>query len=209
MVKDTFLAAADVARELLNHPGLEQRWADDSPLEGMTIGALSAHLARAILVVDAYLDRPGQGPPVDPAGYFLALEGVRAPRADDPLASGVRERAAEAANRGLDAVRHDWDRVRDGLAMRLPEQGADSLIRVFGSVMTVDGYLVTRMVEMIVHSDDLAFALDTTTPIFTQAAYDMVLGCLWEMARRRATPMEIIRAMTRVERDADQALRVL
>jgi hypothetical protein len=208
-VRDVFLTAAEIARGLLDEPGLEERWTDPSSLEGMAIGALSAHLARAVLVVDNYLDQPGEGSPVDPAGYFLALDGVRAPKADDPLAQGVRQRATQTARRGLVALRRDWDQARDRLAMRLPEKETGSLIQVFGSVMTIDDYLVTRLVELIVHSDDLAVALGAQTPVFSRAASDAVLGCLWEMARRRATPMEMIRAMTRVERDAAQALRVL
>lgn len=208
-MRDTYLATADACRVLVDHPDLDDRWMEPSPLENMTLGALCAHLARAVIIVDTYMDRPGQGPPVDPPGYFLALKGIRAPAVDDPLALGVRHRAEEAAARGPGRVRREWDRARRQIEARLAGTDPGMLIEVFGSTMTVDDYLVTRLVELVVHGDDLAVGLGAPTPPFGSDAFTAVLGCLWEMARRRANPMDLVRAMTRVERDQMQALRVL
>lgn len=208
-MRSTFLDAADTCRALLDHPDLERRWDEPSPLRGLTLGALSAHLARAVTLVDTYLGRPGQGEPVDPPGYYLGLTGIRAPSDDDPLATGVRQRAESAAAAGLTQVRVQWDRARRRAETRLAETPAGALIEVFESTMSVDDYLVTRLVELLVHADDLAVGLGVPTPVFSFPAYAAVLDCLWEVARRRSEPMALIRAMTRVERDVGQALRVL
>ncbi|MGA7271303.1 MAG: maleylpyruvate isomerase N-terminal domain-containing protein, partial [Acidimicrobiia bacterium] len=111
--------------------------------------------------------------------------------------------------RGPGQVRRGWDRARRHVEARLAETDSGMLIEVFGSTMAVDDYLVTRLVELIVHGDDLAFGLGAPTPAFSSDAFAAVLECLWEMARRRAKPMDLVRAMTRVERDQMQALRVL
>ena len=75
--------------------------------------------------------------------------------------------------------------------------------------MLLDEYLTTRLVEIVLHSDDLAASLGRPEPEFEPDATDRVVGCLIEMAARRHSSLAVIRAMTRRERDLVRALRVL
>lgn len=202
-----FLAAVDQARPLLDHPDLGTRWDDPSPLEGMSLGALTAHLARAVATPLLYLDAEGEGTPVDAAGYFLNVAELRAPLIDDPVAVGIRDRAVAEARPGPEVIRAEWDRRRGELESRVDDPQRS--IAVFRATMTMDQYLITRMVEIVVHADDLATGLGVATPVFGDDVTGPVLECLWEMARRRGQPIDIIRAMTRVERQDRDPLRVL
>jgi hypothetical protein len=209
VVIETYLECVDRARPLLDSAELEARWEHPSPLASMSLGDLAAHLSRAVLTVASYLDAPSDGPPVDAPGYYLALPGVRAPALDDDLAAAVRERARLGARAGVAGVRAEWDRERAELGRRFDGMDGDRVLAVRGSAMHLDDYLVTRMVEVVVHSDDLAVGLGVPGPIFAEEAWSAVLECLWQVARRSAEPLAIVRRMTRVERASGDPLRVL
>ena len=204
-----YLECVDQARTLLDVEELERRWDHPSPLEAMTLGDLAAHLSRAVLTVAGYLDAGSDDPPVDAPGYYLALPAVRAPALDDALARSVRERARLSAGGGAAGVREEWDRERETLGRRLTGMDGGRVMAVRGSAMRLEDYLVTRMVEVVVHSDDLAVGLDVAGPAFPEEAWSAVLDCLWQVARRSADPLAIVRRMTRVERAVDDPLRVL
>lgn len=204
-----FLGAADTARGLADHPRLVERWGRDGALELMTVGALFAHLTRAVTVVPGYLDGEGHPPLLDAPGYFLAHIPDADSDPDGELAMAVRSRAAKEAEAGPEALISRWDNAREELESRLGGEDPGRPITVRGAHMRIDDYLVTRMVELVVHADDLAASLDAPTPAFEAAITDTVIDCLVEIATRRHTPTEVIRAMTRVERSDPGVLRAL
>jgi hypothetical protein len=73
----------------------------------------------------------------------------------------------------------------------------------------LDEYLRTRLVELTVHIDDLALSLDVDPPVVPSAAYEVAIGVLVEVGRRRTSDLAVLRALTRRERDDVDALRVL
>lgn len=203
-----FLSTADTARSLLDDPRLGERWASPSALPRMTVGALAAHLSRAVTVVPVYLETPADPPFVDAPGYFLALFPAADTDPDSGMATDVRARAEGDAVGGLAGVRAAWDEARRRVEHQLTNVGPTPGISVRGSAMQVRDYLVTRLVELVVHSDDLAASLDLSPPDFDRVATDTVVSCLTEMAVRRHSPLAVIRAMTRVERGDPTVLRV-
>lgn len=174
----------------------------------MAIGELAAHLCRAVTVVPRYLDTDAPPPFRDAPDYFLTLFPEVDTDLDSDMAAGVRARAAEEAGRGLEVVRTDWDRAREELAIRLHAQEPGRGIAVRGSSMRVEDYLVTRLVELVVHADDLAASLGVASPRFDPAVTDTVIGCLYRIASRRHSSAAVIRAMSRRERADPDVLRV-
>lgn len=207
MMRRLFLGAADTARRLMDHPRLEESWDQHGALELMTVGALSAHLARAVTVVPGYLDTDGHPPLRDAPDYFLALSPQADTDLDSELSRSVRARAEEEAQAGLAAVVSSWDDARRELGRRLPEEDLERPIRVRSSTMQIGDYLITRLVELVVHTDDLAVSLQAPTPPFEPAVTNEVIICLTEMARRRHSDLEVIRAMSRRERADPGVLR--
>jgi hypothetical protein len=211
-IRTTFLACCESVRPLLASGSVRERWTEPSALDRMTIGALAGHLMRAVTSVDAYLDRevPSGGDVLDAPGYFLSIEGVSDPDLDSELHSAIRSRAAGEAEAGHEGVLAAWDAAVARLTPRLDGEPTDRLLPALGSrVVTLDEYLVTRLLEMLVHADDLAVSVDTESPAFPPAAEAAVIGCLVEVGRRRHGSVAVIRALARRERDAVQALRVL
>lgn len=203
-----FLAAADTARLLLDHPQLERLWDAPSALEEMTTGALCAHLGRAVTVVPGYLETQGDPPFADAPDYFLALFPQADTDLDSEMATAVRSRASGDAGRGRAGVASAWDEARQKLAARLDGDELRRGIRVRGSTMRVEDYLVTRMVELVIHADDLAASLEALPPPFDSAVTNTVISCLTEIATRRHSPLAVVRAMSRLERADPAVLRV-
>lgn len=211
-----YLESAAAARSLLADPAAGHRWHDQSALAQMTIGDLCGHLMRSATNVVRYMsepDGPDVGPLLDAPGYLLSIDGLSGPDGPDrysELHRVIRHRAAVDAADGSEAVLGRWDGAVEELSRSLSAEPATRIVTVIdGRRMLIDDYLATRLVEMLIHSDDLAVSLDVPLPDFSPTAWHAVLECLTEVAVRRHGPLAVVRAMTRTERDQVRALRVL
>jgi uncharacterized protein (TIGR03083 family) len=209
--RDLLLEAVDAAAPLLGSAELRAGWNGQSALAEWTVAGVAGHLARSARAVLDYLDAPAPAPdalPVPAAAYYDAvLPPVFDP--DDRVHVGIRARGEEAASAGPDAVAAWFAETRAALAARLPAEPPDRLLRVGGGVvMRLDDYLLTRLVEVTVHTDDLAVSIGVPTPAFPPVVSDAVLGYLTTVARERHGDLAVLRAFTRRERDTRQALRV-
>ena len=84
---------------------------------------------------------------------------------------------------------------------RISRFSLDRRITVFGGhVMYLDEYLVTRLVELIVHGEDLAISLGIEPPEWPGSATDLVLATLVEAAAIKHGPSALITALSRRER---------
>ncbi len=66
--------------------------------------------------------------------------------------------------------------------------------------LTLDDYLVTRLLELAVHCDDLAGSIGVRTPELPPAWFDAAAGVLCHLAARRHGQPALIRALSRAER---------
>jgi hypothetical protein len=64
----------------------------------------------------------------------------------------------------------------------------------------LEDMLVTRMMELAVHSDDLAVSLGVPTPAFPDSAMQVVIDLLTRLALRRHGQIPVLRALSRSER---------
>ena len=196
-----FLDAASTAMQLLERRELAERWQQDSVLPQFAVAALAGHLLRGMTTVEQYLD----GPEPDEAGISAARYFHTVIRSAD-----IRGRGAEAAAGGPAALASEARAALARLSPRLSEMGAGRRLRVAGGlVMTLDEYLRTRVVELVIHADDLAASLEVELapprPGTCAIAIDVLVG----VARIRHGDMAVLRALARRERDPVQALRVL
>jgi hypothetical protein len=206
-----YLEAAHTALELLRSDETAARWDDDSVLTGMTVGVLASHLARSILQVGWFLDGDltGQQQPVSATIYYARLSDTSSRTA--PLNAGVEQRSAETAAHGPLAIA-----VQAGIALReldtrLSTEPADRRVAIAhrpGEELLLDEYLRTRLVEIAVHTEDLALSIGADCPApprAVTAAVDLLL----DAARARHGDLSVLHALSRRERDDDNALRVI
>jgi hypothetical protein len=206
-----FLEMGDEVGRLLDHPDLESRWQDPSAIESLTIGALAAHLGRAFTTTWMYLqaDPCAINQQFDASSYFQsAFE-----RPDEDLVqlnASIVQRAIDDAEPGAVAVRERHRSTVADLRKRLIGEPAERGIEVFGDIcMQLDDYLVTRMVEAVVHSDDLAVSLGADMPTFAPDVIDLVMVALLGVARQRNGDVAVLREFARGERATGDILPVM
>lgn len=208
-IRKTFIQCSRAARELAGRAQVAERWDTPSALERWNVSGLTAHLARATTAVEGYLDAEAapEGEPISTARYY---ELVLDRDLDSDLNVGVRQRGDEMAAEGLPALLRLWDSTLVRLEERLPYEAASRKVRVIDDlVLRLDDYLVARMIEMLVHSDDVAVSVGADLPTFPAAAWDLVIGTLVQVARLHRGDLAVLRALARRERDDVEALRVL
>jgi uncharacterized protein (TIGR03083 family) len=210
-VRQEFLATGAVARQLLAEPRVAARWNEPSALAEFSVAGLSGHLSRAVLAVVDYLDAsppPAGAEPVTPAAYFAGV--LTDNDLSSPLHAAIRQRGLAAATGGPADLLERLDMGLAGLHDRLRDEPADRLVSVFGGfVLTLDDYLVTRLVELTVHIDDLAVSIGVPTPPFPEQAVALTVGALVDTARRRHGDVALLRALARRERDPGGVVPVL
>ena len=204
-----FLDATSTAVRLLERRELAERWQQDSVLPQFTVAALAGHLLRGMTTVEQYLDGPEPAEAgISAARYFHTV--IRSADIDDPAHQAIRGRGAEAAVGGPAALGGKARAALGRLSPRLAEIGAARRLRVAGGlVMTLDEYLRTRVVELVVHADDLAASLGVELAPPRPATCAIAIDVLVGVARIRHGDMAVLRALARRERDAVEALRVL
>ena len=119
-------------------------------LPGWTVRDLTAHVAMAVGSVSRGLDRD------EPAKAELTL--LDWPFATAARAGDIADRTQDlaAANPDLDAL---YARTGEHLTRNLAEAPGERLLAARTGAMTLADYLVTRTVELIVHTDDLNAAV--------------------------------------------------
>jgi len=82
----------------------------------------------------------------------------------------------------------------------VPTLPAGRVVAVGDWGLALDDYLVTRLLELVVHMDDLAVSLGTPTPGLPAAATDTKITLLARIAAWRHGPLAVTRALARAER---------
>lgn len=207
-VRSAYLTAASAATELIGRRELGDRWEEPSVLPEFAVGALAGHLARGVLTVHWYLDMPEpDGPCVTAAEYFAAHPSGAPVGAEDSVR--IRERGAETAKGGWARLYLDVGKATSHLADRLATEPESHRMPAAGRVLLLDEYLQTRIVELVVHLDDLARSLEVPTPELPDDVMAIAIATLVATARVRHGDWAVLHALARRELDEVQALRVL
>lgn len=203
---ESFLVAARTAADLCLDDAVRARWSEESACAGMTVGGLAHHLAgqaaHTVRLLGADPD-PGDEPPIPLLAHYRQAAWTRDAH-DDEANVRIREEAdARAATGYADLAA----RVAEDLAA-LPatlEAASDRvpdavLIPWQGWSLTVHDWLVTRLMEIVVHSDDLAASIDRPTPEFPDDAVREVIALLSGVAVERHGQTAVVRALSRPQR---------
>jgi uncharacterized protein (TIGR03083 family) len=202
-----FLATITVAKQVVASPQVAGRWDEPSALPEFSVRGLAGHLVRAALTVDTYLDRPTANGHalISVPEYYSHLDSD----VTSALNTAVRQRGEELAAEGHEWLVIEFERLSGRLAERLTHENDDRLMTVAGdATMRLTDYLVTRIVELTVHLDDLAASVGLESPALPREAIDFAIGTLVDIARHRHGELAVLRALTRRERDTVDALRV-
>ncbi len=202
-----FLLAGASTLGLIGRVEVLNRWSEPSALPEMSVGALAAHLGSQVLTAHAAVTAGSgvtQERPVPLLEHYQRVPWAQS-GLDDPSNVTIREGAEQAAGTGHDGlVRSVQDALRDltaAFSTTLPT-GLPPAIRMpwWDWSLSFEDYLVTRVMEMVVHSDDLAVSVDVEPPALPQSVLGPVLALLVGVSLQRHGQPALVRALSRSER---------
>jgi hypothetical protein len=201
-LRHRYLAAARTGLGLLQDGAVADHWAEPSALEGFTVGGLAAHLAQQITSVTAALDTDHAGKDVIGLHDHYGRAAWVGADIDNDYNTAIRDGGERAAATGHAGVAADARTALARLETELP--GLDPA-HVTGNprwpyAMRLDDFLATRVLELVVHADDLAYSTGVDTPGFDQGAFATATGILAHLAAARHGQPALIRALARAER---------
>jgi Mycothiol maleylpyruvate isomerase N-terminal domain len=201
-IREAYLTAADSARSLLALPVVGAAWTEPSALAGFTVGGLASHLAAQVLFVSQALTSPEPtGDVVSLLGHYERVQWIGA-ELDADVNVAIRSSGERSASEGAAAVLSHLDEAIAVLREALPSEPLERLVAPPAGPWTlrIDDFIITRMMEIAVHSDDLACSVAVPTPALPPDVLDPVFALLTNLAVRRHGPTAVLRALSRAER---------
>lgn len=198
------VASAEAAASLLRSHELRERWDDESSCAGMTCGGLGHHLAGQAGNTVQLLSAPASDlEPISLEEHYRRAAWANT-GLDEEANLGIRDGANQDAADGFDAlgarVVADLAALPGVLGAAIGRRKDAVLIPWQGWALTVEDFLVTRLMEMVVHSDDLAESLGLTTPVFPDGAVRRALALLTAVSVARHGQTAVVRALSRPQR---------
>jgi uncharacterized protein (TIGR03083 family) len=197
-----YLEAARSAQNLVADSRVATSWDTPSALDGFTVGGLAAHLAAQIHAVAAAMDE-GQGkyPTIPILEHYARARWVGA-GPDAEINVMIREQGEDAAGIGHVGLLERVDTAVADLTARLADVPEERTVKPPAGpwTLTFDDFLLTRMMEISVHCDDLAVSIGAEPPALPDAVIQPVLALLSTLAARRHGQSKVLRALTRAER---------
>lgn len=199
---EEYLAAAAPAIDLVDLPQVGTAWSERSALTDWTVGGLAAHLLGQVFSVTSALAAPVDGAETVSLLAHYAQVPWRGVALDEPANVRIRSGGAENAEAGQVPL---VDRARAelaALAAVLPGLAGDRVVRAPWNpwALTLDDFLTTRLMEIAVHSDDLAVSVGVAPPALPEAVHRAVRHLLVDLSAQRHGDTAVLRALARAER---------
>ena len=199
-MEQTFMSAARIAADLARRPEVAAHWAEESACAGMTVGGLAHHLVQqlthAVRLIEA---GPTDEEPIPLLEHYERAAWVTA-TLDDEVNVRIREDSDRDAAGGPDALASVIDEMLGLLPDLLAAAPDTVLVPWQGWALATNDFLTTRLMEIVVHSDDLAASVDLPTPEFPDDVVTPVLALLTGVSARRHGQVAVVRALSRPQR---------
>ena len=196
-----FTTAAELSLDLIGRPEVTARWRADSALPKMSVGALACHLGRQVVRAAELLPATADLPALVSADeHYRRSAWVTASSPDDPV--NDRTSVDEEADHGPPALLSRTATALETVRRLLSTGAARDVVPVpwQGWSLSRSDFLLTRLVEIVVHGDDIALSVGVPTPEFPEEVFDPVRDLLVRLAVRRHGQSAVISTLTRAER---------
>jgi Mycothiol maleylpyruvate isomerase N-terminal domain len=200
-VDTAFLIAATIAYELVGRDEVAQAWTRPSALPKMSVGALACHLGRQPVRAAELLAVPTDVQPLDSAqAHYARAAWVRSSSPDDP--ANDRSTDDAEAQRGPAALNATVAQAVAAVRGLLTTGTAQPVVMIpwQGWSLRRPDFLLTRLLEIVVHCDDLALSVGVATPPFPDGVFTPVQDLLVRLAVARHGQSAVISTLTRRER---------
>lgn len=200
-LRSAFLAATDHVLSIVSRDDVAAAWDRPSALPEWSVGGLVAHLASQPPTVVRLLGEEPAPRAITLDEHYARSRWVAAP-VDDEVNVSIRASSDEQAALGHAAVLAQVLEAREVLPGLLETQAADRAVLIpwTGWALRRDDFLTGRMMEIVVHGEDVAASLGFTTPTLADEALAPVLALLTRLALRRHGQAAVVSALSRAER---------
>jgi hypothetical protein len=198
-VRELVVEAVASSAELMAIPAVRDRWESNSALDGMSVGALAAHLVRAAGATIAYLDRTPENvvpdkPLLTPVTYFHAA-------VDSPIHDEIKKVSLAESSIGHEATVEKCLALVVELKDRFSTEPESRLVGALGGrLLTLDDFCRTRLIEVLFHLDDLANSVDVPTPDTNRLGRSIVIEVLIGIGRNNYGDWAVLHGLARAER---------
>ncbi len=211
---DAYLGAVDWLRGLLGRSEVVGAWPEPSAIAGYTVGGVASHAVHSVLWLEQLLKD------VEPVGLrtvtlleYFGPNRVEGSGDSDPFSASLRAAGEAFAQTGPEIVIAACVTARDELVGLLTNASAARpvpVVRVPGGQVPLAQYLRTRVLEVVVHGDDVVCSVAGMNvvgppPDTVETCMDVCL----ELARARTGDLPVLRAFTRRERAERDVFLVL
>ncbi|CAM5779660.1 maleylpyruvate isomerase N-terminal domain-containing protein [Cellulomonas persica] len=198
------IGATRLLAGLVAWPEITQRWNDESACAGMTVGALTWHLVnQPQRIVETLLahDRSDSrlSEPITVSEHYAQALWIQQDL-EGPANRGVRERGEEQAAAGPRAAATAAQDALARLDAVLTTAPPVVVVPWTGAALAIEDFVATRLLEIVVHSDDLAASLGVPVPQFPHEVLSPVLTLLTDTALRRHGQDALVRTLSRPQR---------
>ncbi|GHF72859.1 hypothetical protein GCM10010218_62570 [Streptomyces mashuensis] len=210
-MRSLFLDVARSAAGLIADPKVAAAWNEPGALPKMTVGGIAEHLAFQILAVPQVVAEPVEGATeLDIHGYYAQLRWI-GEDVDSDFNTAIRTNAEQKSAEGPAELAARTTATVAELATLLPSVPGHQVRMSHwqeGISVSVDTFLHTRLLELLIHNDDLAVSVGLEPPAVPAAATESVVDVLTRIAIRRHGPVAVLRSLSRAER-APEAINAL
>ncbi|HEY7042897.1 MAG TPA: maleylpyruvate isomerase N-terminal domain-containing protein [Nocardioidaceae bacterium] len=198
--RSAVLQAADLVAELVARSEVAQAWTSESSCVGMSVGGLTRHLvSQPVNVVKLLRADQSDAETIPLLEHYARAAWVREDLEGDTNRS-IRESADREASEGRDTALALLAQARSEIESTLADAPSTTYIPWQGWSLATDDFLVTRLMEMVVHADDLAASVAVPTPEFGTDVLDPVFRLLTAIAVRRHGQDAVVRTFARPQR---------
>jgi Mycothiol maleylpyruvate isomerase N-terminal domain len=206
-----FAEAGARAHVVLATDAVRHAWEQDSVLPLMTVGDVGGHLLAVLVMFDRRYDAPTPPGvrPSDPVGGYTSIRLVHASDLERPPFRMPRDGGRRVAARGHAAVVEEFGATLARLEARLRDDGPDRPILAGDETAptSLRAFTTSRIVELVVHADDLAESVGTSIPPPPADAAAIVIDHFVASVRHRVGDAGTIRALAgRTDPDQLRAL---
>ena len=202
--RSTVTAAVHQLTDLVGSAEVADAWRQESVLPGMTVGGLARHLVSQAECAVEFLTTPG--PPgarvLTLVGHYNRVDWLDAP-VDAIENTSIRDDFNQMGSAGHAESVEVLARSRERLASAMEAAGPTTYVPWQDCALPTDDFLVVRLMEIVVHADDLTCSVGLTTPEFGPDVLEPVLALLAALAVRRRGQDAVLRALSRKERSHD------
>ncbi len=196
-------ATVDQLTDLVGSAEVADAWDRESALPGMSVGGLARHLVSQPECAVEFLTTPG---PADAqvltlVGHYERVDWLHAP-VDAPENTSIRDDFNQMGSAGRTESVGVLARSREQLGAAIDAAGPTTYVPWQDCALPTDDFLVVRLMEIVVHADDLACSVGVAAPVFSPEVLEPVLALLAALAARRRGQDAVLRTLSRHERTA-------